>query len=284
MATTLLELIVRVADLFGPLHEGTAEAGSTERDIVDRTNIEADDVWNNHYVYVREAGDAAPEGEERAVSDWVQSSGTLTVAPDFTAAITAGDGYLLLPAQRAALVRAINNAIEKATERWGIPTIDTTTITIAASTYQYSLPTDLVYLEDVLYRTSAQTPWQPIERGIWSVAGTVGAQVLDLQDIGAFAVGTTLRTDYIKRLSQLSTDASTLAIGAPAEPELIAFLIDYSLWYLHARAAGGVGGKFREHLTMAKDAREKAEEALEHAPRWQRSGRWHVPQRPSIRG
>lgn len=286
MATTLLDLIKRIAPLMGPMHEGVAESGSGVSVIVDRTLIEPDDYWKNHYAYITGAGGAAPEGEERVVSDYAQSTGTLSVVPNFTAAVASGDTYLLTSLRRADAVRAINNAIERSAQRWGVPTIDTSTITIVADTYQYNLPTDLVWLADVLHRGDTTVPYRPIERGVWQVSGTVGAQVLDLLDVGAFTVGDHLRLDYVKRLAKLSADTDALGIGAPAEPELIAFLVDYSLWYLHDQAAAGnvSSGTFREHYTQASNARQRAELLLNQAPSWRRAGRVHTPQRPSIRG
>lgn len=284
--TTLLDLIKGVADLFGPLHEGTAESGSTTGYVFDRTLIEPDDAWNRHYIYITSAGSAAPEGEERAISDWDQSAGMLSIAPAFTTAVAEGDTYLLLPVRRGELVRAINRSIERANERWGVPTIDTSTVTIVADTYQYDLPSDLTWLVDVLYRDDAESPYRPIERGIWSVSGTPGSQVLDLLDISNWDAGDVLRLDYVARMASLSADTDALDVGAPAEPELIAFLIDYSLWYLHMQAAnrGIASGVFREHLTQARNALELAEKKLANAPRFARGGRWHTPQRPSIRG
>jgi hypothetical protein len=286
MATTLLDLIQRIAPLAGPMHEGTAESGSGVAAIVDKTLIEPDDYWKNHYAYIMSADDAAPEGEERVVSDYVQSTGTLSLVPNFTAAVAAGDTYLLTSLRRADIVRAINNAIGRSSQRWGVPTIDTTTITITADTYQYDLPTDLVWLSDVLYRSDTDEPYRSIERGNWQVAGTVGAQVVDLLDISGFAADDHLRLDYVKRLGKLSNDDDTLDIGAPAEPELIAFLVDYSLWYLHNQAAMAnvTSGAFREHYTQASNAYKRAEALLDQAPIWRRAGRIHTPSRPSIRG
>lgn len=286
MATSLLDLIQDVAGLFGPLHEGVAETGSTAQLVKDATLIEPDDFWNRHYLYVTSASGAAPEGEERGVTDWVQATATLTVSPQFTAALALDDEYLILPVRRRELVRAINNAIVRANERWGVPTIDTSTVTIATDTYQYSLPADLTWLRDVLRRDDAQSPWGTIERGNWGVSGTPGSQVLDLWAIGAYTAGDVLRLDYVARMSELSADDDTLSVGVPAEPELVTFLVDYSLWYLHTQAAnrGIAAGTFREHLTQARNALEKAEKTLARAPRFTRAGRWRTPQRPSILG
>lgn len=286
MATTLLDLIKETAELFGHLHVGTAEAGSNTTTIVDTTLIDPDDFWNNHYVYVDGADGAAPEGEERFVSDFVQSTGTLTISPAFTAAVAADDTYLILPVRRGVFVRAINNAIRKASERFGVPTSDAATITIAADTYQYNLPADLLWLEDVKYRSDSDEPYKQIGRTIWGVSGTPGAQVLELTDIDAFTAGDNLRLDYIKRLSELSDDTDALGIGVPAEAELIEYITHRVLWYLHTQAAnrGISSGTFREHLTQARNASEAAAQALEQAPSWQRTGRWHLPERPQIRG
>lgn len=285
MATTLLELITRVGRSFGPLHEGTATGGGTST-VVDTSLIEPDDYWNNHYVYVHSADSAAPEGEERVVTDWVQATATLTVSPVFTAAVEAGDEYLALPVRRSELVALINNALDKACKRWGVPTIDTTTITLVESTYQYNLPTDLLRISDVLYRSDSESPYRVIERALWTIGGTPGAQVLDLLSLGSMAAGDTLRIDYLAQLPHLSADSDALTVGTPAEPELSEFIEEWCRYRLHTQAAsrGISAGTFREHLTLARNAKESAERMLETAPRRERAGRVHSPQRPSILG
>jgi hypothetical protein len=288
VAKTRAQLVQEVADAYGEYFTNTADSGSTTT-IVDTENIEADDFWNNHFAHViTDAGgaSAAPEGEERPVSDFVQSTGTVTVSPAFSAAVAAGDTYEILPERRAVIERAINAAIREAGTRWWVPSTDTSTITLAANTYSYSLPTDVVYIVDILYRSASDDPWESIETSNWYVAGAPGAQTLYLYDIGDYDTGDVLRVDYQVRLSELSADASTLDIGAPGETELVQFIVDYALYWLHNRAANAnpVGGEVRLHLTQAKDYLDKAMYKLNRAPRWGQGGRIHQGRKQDIRG
>ena len=66
-------------------------------------------------------------------------------------------------------------------DRWQPQIEDSTTITLATSTYIYTLPTDLVQLLEVEYRDDSTEPWKPIARD-WRVAGTMGAQDLRLSE------------------------------------------------------------------------------------------------------
>jgi len=86
--------------------------------------FEPDDFYIGHYAYiVTDAGGlgAAPQAEERPVTDYDQGTGTLTVSPAFSAAVGSGDTYELLALKRADITAAINAAIRQAGETWLVP-------------------------------------------------------------------------------------------------------------------------------------------------------------------
>lgn len=96
----------------------TATGGSTTT-IVGPARSEPDDRFVDHWAYIdTDAGgaSAAPEGEERRVTDYVNSTDTITVEYAFTAAVANGDVYSLRKIHpRSRYVRAINYALESAT-------------------------------------------------------------------------------------------------------------------------------------------------------------------------
>jgi hypothetical protein len=97
MGHTRLQLRDEVAALFD-MHEDTATGGSTTTLVDAKLARFADDYWNGAQVYVKtDAGgaNAAPEGEDSWVTDFVGATGTLTLSPELTQAPAAGDTYQL---------------------------------------------------------------------------------------------------------------------------------------------------------------------------------------------
>jgi hypothetical protein len=148
MAKTLFDLTYQLARLLNTLTEGVATNGSqtTIIDTVERT--EADDFWNGGTAWITyDAGGAgaAPQGEYSFVSDFVQSTGTVTLRSTLTAAVAANDRYAIAPLRYPLhlLIQKINEAISV------IEKTDLSTVVIAAEQTEYSLPTDLLELKEV---------------------------------------------------------------------------------------------------------------------------------------
>jgi len=264
--------------------DGTATGGSTET-VVDGVGLIApDDYWVGHYVYIlADAGGegAAPEGEERPITDYVQSSGTLTVAPAFSAAVADGDTYEVLPLRRAEIIAAIQAGVRAAGVTWVATKVDTTTVTIAADDHDYDLPTDVVRLLVVWVRTSAGDAWVEVPGRMWRVSGEMGDQELLFDDLSGLGADDTVRLEYLARAEELSADSDTLGLGEPAEREMVEFVVAHALFWLHDQAAARApeGAGFRPHLTQAQYYREVAKEIRTAAWRWQgrgtvRSERW----------
>lgn len=276
MAKTRADLVGEVARRFGHYARATATGGSTTT-IVDSAVYEPDDYWTGHYVYiVTDAGGAgaAPEGEERPVTDYVLSSGTLTVGAAFSAAVASGDVYELLHVRRADVVAAINTAIRAAGETWMVCKTDTTTVTIVDDDYDYDLPADLARLLSIWYRSDSDVPWEPLHGGLWRVNGTPGGpQELLMETLLYTEAGDTLRLEYLARPEEMDADSDELGVGDPAEREFVDYLITWALFVLHDQAAAAApeAAGFRPHLTQAQYYREMAEATR------QRASRFHGP-------
>jgi len=261
MAKTRANLIESIARRYGRYTSGTATSGSTSTIVTQSALWEPDDFWVNHFAYIvtdAGGGGAAPQGEERAVTDFEQSSGTLTVSPVFSAAVAVGDTFEVLPVRRADLAEAINSGIREMGETWLVSTVDTTTITLAADDYDYTVPTGLVRLLRVKYRDSSDEPWKDLPGALWEVAGTPGAQELLLTRGDMVNAGDNLRLEYLARVAEMASDAATLGLGAPAEREAVNFIIEKALAWLYRREAKD--GNTRVLLTLAMDADKAAAE------------------------
>ena len=285
-ATTLGDLVGRVARAYGHYLRGTATGGSTSTVVDSAALTEANDFWNNHRVYiVEDAGGAgaAPEGEERQVTDHNQGTTTLTVSPAFTAAVATGDVYEILPARRDDIVEAINQAIRSAGDTWLVPVEDTSSVTVGVGDFDYSLPADLVALLAVWRREDASSAWTVVPPAHWRMYGTPGSLNLYFNTLDSVDAGDTLRLDYLARVSQLEDDTDTLGIGEPAEDELVQYVVEYAQGVLHYQAGSrGVNtGDFRARYTMAQTMFELAESRKRkvrarwvgtvHPARWTRS-------------
>ena len=155
-------LIERILDLLMPgpqtvWYEGTATGGSTTT-LVDTSRYEEDDYFQNtspqSWVYVRTTTDsAAPIGQTRRITDWVQSSGTATIAPALTATLASGDTYAIINEyQWAEVVAAINMAIDRAAmEGLWAEKIDES-VALRTTTYEYSIPSGF----RLIYRITPQ--------------------------------------------------------------------------------------------------------------------------------
>lgn len=263
MAKTLADLRSEIAAKYGRYKEGTATGGTTTTLEDTAVLTQPDQVWRDHYLYIVDTtDDNAPEAEERRISSSLQANNELTVALAFTAAVGAGDLYQVYPVPIVELEEAIREAMQWAAGAWLVPEMDTTTVTIAADDYDYTLPTDLVYLNKVWRRSATTEPWQRVTSKDWSVTDVWGAQVLQFLNHDHVVVGEALRLDYYKRLVELTADTDELGLGAPMDDELIRALKDYAVGFMHERAASRAPDRadIRARITLADRFMGRAEQ------------------------
>lgn len=72
---------------------GIADAGSTATIIRDAARTEGNDYWNGSVVVMLSG---SSRGQSRPIADFVAASDDITVSPDFTAVIAAGDVYAIM--------------------------------------------------------------------------------------------------------------------------------------------------------------------------------------------
>lgn len=142
MTYNLFHLTYRVARLLDGVLEGIATGGgaTTIIDTVNLTNQYPDDWFNLGTAWIlRDAagGGASPEGKYSKVTDFDKVSGTATIFT-VTDAIGAGDRYALTNKRYPLdlMISKINEALDETP----IKVVDTTTLTTAGSTTEYTLP------------------------------------------------------------------------------------------------------------------------------------------------
>jgi hypothetical protein len=154
---SLADLIIMTLDL--PLQDywgGTATGGTTST-IIDTSRYERDNYFTNlnpkpRIRIVSTTDGAAPKGEEREITYWVQNTGTFTASPVFTAAPASGDKYVVLSKYRWDDIKiAINMAIDSVSKKALIDKVDET-ITFQSDTYEYVLPDGFTHI----YRISQE--------------------------------------------------------------------------------------------------------------------------------
>lgn len=148
MTFNLFDITLRVAQELGITIDGTATAGAVNSltDTVALQNGQyGDDFFNNGTLWlVRDAGGlgAAPQGEYARISDFVKTTGVVSLSTSLTVAIASGDTYAL--ANKEYPRDTIINQINKVLRAIFVMTEDISTITTASDQTEYNLPAALL--------------------------------------------------------------------------------------------------------------------------------------------
>ena len=240
----------------------SASGGSTTTAISTTRLFQPDDYWNGSLLYVQSANSAAPEGEERIVTDYDQATQTLTVGLAFTAAIANGD-ILEIHAGHTSVVELqnlISDAVKQAGQYWYKETWDTTTVDWTAGTYSYSLPAEVRRLREVYTRPSSSHRWRPFPN--WEVKGQTGAYYLIVSSDGGIG---DIALHYEAALSWPATvtDASVLNIASGSgtnqyDRSAVSFIVELTLEKLYLKLANEGDDAHRNfYWNMARLARDE---------------------------
>lgn len=136
MSYTLLQLRKHLARSLNSFVQGTATGGSTTT-VIDTNLLDtgqfADDHFNGCHVYISDTtDDAAPKGESRYITDFVSSTGVVTVGQAFSATVEAGDTYDLHISYSPA---ELNEALLVAVRDWRLYT----GLALSSDTSEYAL-------------------------------------------------------------------------------------------------------------------------------------------------
>lgn len=229
---TLDNLIERLCRLYlKDWVEGTVTGTPASSYINDTTNrFEADDHFNDMELYMRTGGSAA--GDSRIIKDFVKTGAKIEVKSNFSATPTAADTYAILDDYRwAELKAAINQAIEMVAEEALVWVEDETSVTLAASTYEYDIPTTFLYITRITMADSDGNFYDaPIPANQYKVIHTPTAQLHFIRKYDSyqhdanfyygdfwansqFTAGRKLRIEGLGAPAALSTDASYCSIN-----------------------------------------------------------------------
>ena len=137
--TTLSDIMEDVLFELGDFKLNVATGGTTST-IVDSDLGGNDNDWNEGTAIITyDAGGAAaaPESQFAEVTDYVASTGTLTLGTALTVACAAGDEFMVSSAKfpHREVIKAINRALQSLGD---IPKVDTTTLDTASSQTEYA--------------------------------------------------------------------------------------------------------------------------------------------------
>lgn len=145
---TLDDLVITTGRLY--LHDlwsGTTTGAGSTTTLVDANNrVEDDDYFQNlnAQLYIRSGTYA---GSTRRITDFANSTGTVTFAPALAGAPGSSVTYSIHARySRAEIVNAINQAIESIAEDSLFFTNDSTSVTLDEDTYEYDIPASFMYI------------------------------------------------------------------------------------------------------------------------------------------
>jgi hypothetical protein len=231
---TFAKLVYLTADIVGGniIQEGVATGGSATTIVDTVMRTEADDYWNEGALIVLETtDDLAPAWEMRTISDFVNTTSTVTVGTAFSAAVGAGDSYAIL--KKRYPLNIIKQQVNLALTRLGAVPREDTSLTAVADQTEYTLP--LVanpLLRQVWYNTndddSNDNQWSEIVN--WSVRhGAPGTG--DTLIIPQLTAGKTIRLIYMGRHARLEADDDYLQEDIPVERVVYPAALGCLQWY-----------------------------------------------------
>ena len=268
LRSTLWGAVAR--NLGGTYLESTATSGSTST-IVDTaalTGQYSDDYLNNCWVgIITDAGGAhaAPEGESRRISDFVGSTGTITVPTVFSAAPAVGDTYRVWGAvPKAELLDAVSESLRAAWPSFYQRVYDIT-VDIVDSTYEYDIPATIEYLVDVEIQGDADSShYVPVKN--WTVrksGSTTRKLILDKNQ--THIADYDLRLIGIGPLDYPANDYTAVTIEGEYEDALLQFVASYGAALIEDRLMHRDPGNDRRHvhrydtlMARARDAKKRA--------------------------
>lgn len=130
--TTLFDAMLNLARRVRSVNTGSATSAGTTATLRDSNRDESGDTFNGHTLFVLSGSNA---NSTRRISDFVSSSGTITVDTVWSAATASGDRYLISQAVREDLVQAINAALSEVGD---VTNVDTS-LTVVTNQTEYTL-------------------------------------------------------------------------------------------------------------------------------------------------
>ena len=230
MAYTLAQLRIELAKSLDSYITGTATSGTTTT-VVDTDLLDSGQWADDHFIgsdiYISDTtDDGAPEGEVRYCTDFVQSTGTLTVGKAFSVAPGSGDTYEIYT---KATVEELNQALMLGVKDWRFVSSDD----LVDNHAEYTVSGTNIHSADQIIGVwmrdgsdAGEAYYQVTGFKIWDNAGVI---TIDFSDSNLVDSGNYVRIEYEAEFSQLKSAGSfidTASVGG-----------DLSLHLLYAKKA-----------------------------------------------
>lgn len=279
MTFTLSDITYRLAREALNVREGTATGGSTTTIVDTNDRDEPDDYWNNGTAWVIYDGagaSAAPEGEYSVISDFVNSTSTLTLRTTLTAAVAATDRYAL--ADKRIPLNILEQSVNRALQDMGkVVLTDTTSLDTADNQTEYTLPAAAGHdLREVWIESNKDDAddnrWQRIYN--WTVEKTATGTANTLIFPTQWASGYDVKLVYVDYHPELYSASDELDESVPIE-RIIYKAAFHALSHLYMRDASESVLKERDRYEqLARDHEIKSPLKLP-----QRTGKLIIPLR-----
>lgn len=264
--TIAFDAMLDIARLCGPTVEGVASAGGATS-ITDTTALgtnawqdgNTDDEFNGGTAFiVTDTAGAAPENETARITDYVASTGVVTVATgDFSAAPAASDEYSLTKIPRSQLLDAINRALR---DLGYLPYEDDASLDTAASTREYTLPAAAKKdLREVWIASHTSAPYDYEKQLNWRQV--LNKSTGDLVFTEQPRSGRNIRLVYCGPHAKVDDDADTIHDMVPAD-----YLAWRGAYHILLRRVQEEGRDTQKSTGLMNQAAEYAAQALARHP------------------
>ncbi|MBM3147194.1 MAG: hypothetical protein FJ000_04775, partial [Actinobacteria bacterium] len=257
--TTAFDAMLDLARILG-MTEDVATGGSSTTIVCSNlrnwTDLSVDDALNGGTAFIiTDAGglSAAPENETARITDYVESTGTVTVASgDFSAAPAAGDVFGVTPVPRFEMYQALNAALR---DLGSIPQEDAT-LTTAAATREYTIPAAAKKdLRQVWTATRTSRPYDWLERFNWYRRNDTATY--DLVFPEQPASGYLIRLVYTAPHAQLKAASTAINNAVPAD-----YLAWKGAYHVYRQRLHRTGKDDKRWTGLMNEAAEYANQAL----------------------
>lgn len=194
--TTLFDALLGTAQLVGMTRSGTATALGTTSTLVDTTLMDTSDSYNGGTLFL------TASSLTRRITDYAQTSGTITFTPVATAPAS-GSYYTVTNMRREDIVQAINQALRQI----GAVTSINDTLDVIENTQEYTLPAGVSNVVRISIANRVDDPVEYHRTYHWREFG--GKLYIDtpIQQ----PAGNTIRLYYNTPPAQVNADADVIS-------------------------------------------------------------------------
>lgn len=245
------EIARRLDDLWTGTFTGVAAGSGTDTSLA-----EVDDFYNGRRIFVYSGTGI---GQERLITDYVQSTGVLTIRPNWTTNPTAA----LYEIHKLLRVTDYNAFIDSAI-RWLawevlVSKVDSTT-TLTSDTFEYALPADFAYISKLtIVDADDADNYSVLQNVDWEIVGGATDDIKLAPWVG-FSTDDVLKVEGQAYPSLPTADTDSIALDTEC-------LLDYALFCAYQKLGGRNSPDQEYYRDQAKLQLGKAEATKAALPR-----------------